>query len=219
MTGRKARTLIRPGSAAKTPLWMAFAGATCLVLTLLGSPAVAGNSGDLFLLPKQKTSAPGGFSSVCARYPWACARTGDTRHSTETVIRLAKAVNARVNKATVEITDRRQYGREEVWAMPTARGGDCEDFALAKKYELVSRGVPSESLLIATVLDRNLENHAVLILRTKRGDLVLDNLTSKVLPWRQTGYTFLKLQNPNALATWHAVIAGGVIKDRRVASN
>jgi predicted transglutaminase-like cysteine proteinase len=30
------------------------------------------------------------------------------------------------------------------------------------------------------------------MVRTDRGDLILDNKTNAVLPWRQTGYDFVK---------------------------
>jgi predicted transglutaminase-like cysteine proteinase len=44
------------------------------------------------------------------------------------------------------------------------------------------------------------EGHAVLTVRTNRGEYVLDNLNKDVLPWSKTGYRFVKRQsqrNPN----------------------
>ncbi|WP_085807818.1 transglutaminase-like cysteine peptidase [Roseovarius albus] len=184
---------------------LAFAG--------LGGEANAGGNNGLFLAPKRASVAPDGFSGVCARYPWACARSNKSQLSSEVILKLAKRVNTQVNRQTKEIEDQDQYGKEEYWALPTTRGGDCEDFALSKKMRLMSHGVSSDRLLIATVLDRDLNSHAVLVLRTDRGDLVLDNLTSKIVSWRSTGYTFLKLQNPKAKHKWQAVLAGGVIKN------
>ena len=67
--------------------------------------------------------------------------------------------------------------------------------------------------MIATVLDRNRASHAVLVVRTQFGDYVLDNQNRKMLPWRATGYTFLKMQNPNAMNQWSAILSGGLIKD------
>ena len=34
------------------------------------------------------------------------------------------------------------------------------------------------------------------------GDYVLDNLTSRVLPWNKTGYAFLRMQDPRQPARW-----------------
>jgi predicted transglutaminase-like cysteine proteinase len=57
--------------------------------------------------------------------------------------------------------------------------------------------VSADRLLIAAVLDKKDKVHAVLVLRTEMGDYVLDNLTSRVLPWNTTGYAFLRMQDPN----------------------
>lgn len=182
------------------------------------SPAYAAGNNSPFLVPQSSISAPAGFSGLCSKYSWVCASTGQARISDGALLRLAKDINDKVNRQTPTIEDRVQYGRDEHWALPTARGGDCEDFVLLKKKTLIEHGVPSSNLLIATVLDRRLQSHAVLVLRTSKGDLVLDNLNKKIRPWKKTGYTFLKLQNPASLGTWHAVLAGGVIDDSPTAS-
>ena len=183
------------------------------------SPAFAGSGGGPFLVAQSATSAPAGASGLCTKYRWACATSGQASISQSALIRLAASVNTKVNRRTREIADQTQYGREEYWTLPTARGGDCEDFALLKKKTLIEHGVASKNLLIATVLDRHLNNHAVLVLRTPKGDLVLDNLNKDIRPWKKTGYTFLKLQNPVAPGSWHAVLSGGIIKERPTATS
>jgi len=90
---------------------------------------------------------------------------------------------------------------------------------LLKKKKLIQKGVASKNLLIATVLDLNRYSHAVLVLRTQKGDYVLDSLRSGVIPWTSTGYTFLKMQNPKSMYNWNAILAGGLIKDLPTASN
>ena len=94
------------------------------------------------------------------------------------------------------VSDLQQYGIAERWTLPTKGKGDCEDYALYKKYELTRAGFPAEQLLIATLLDLNRASHAVLVVRTGANDLVLDNLTNKIVPWHKTGYTFLRMQDP-----------------------
>jgi predicted transglutaminase-like cysteine proteinase len=49
---------------------------------------------------------------------------------------------------------------------------------------------------MTVVLDDKNEGHAVLTIRTDRGDFVLDNKTDAVLPWFQTGYVFVKRESP-----------------------
>ena len=45
---------------------------------------------------------------------------------------------------------------------------------------------------MTVVIDEWNEGHAVLTIRTDRGDLILDNRTDAVLPWHATGYAFIK---------------------------
>lgn len=184
----------------------------CLMVLLMASHLSANTGGTAYIKAKKVIAAPEGFAGLCDRYIWACARGGATAQSAGDELQLAGLVNRTVNRSTREISDRRQYGSEEIWALPTIRGGDCEDFALLKKMELIRRGFAPDRLLIATVLDRKKESHAVLVLRTDRGDLVLDNARNQILPWWKTGYSFLRMQNPAAPDEWSAIMAGGVFQ-------
>lgn len=172
------------------------------------------------LLPsKGAATAPEGAGRLCATYPWACAKTGNRVTIDAQMLDVIKGVNSRVNSRVAPVSDLDQYGTVERWALPTARGGDCEDYALLKKKELIAAGVAPEQLLIATVLDRNRQSHAVLIVRTSKQDLVLDNTTGRILAWQQTGYSYLRLQNPAQPSAWLAVLAGGLFKDGAVPSS
>jgi len=193
--------------------------AIAVAAILIVGPTSAEAQGQAFLVAQRAAPQPPGSAGLCGKYAWACARTGASVSSEATALQLARKINAKVNRGTRHMEDRAQYGREEHWALPTARGGDCEDFVLLKKKMLVEAGVASEALLIATVLDRDMSSHAVLVFRTRSGDLILDNLTNKILPWSKTGYTFLKLQNPASLGKWDAVMAGGILVERPTASN
>jgi Bacterial transglutaminase-like cysteine proteinase BTLCP len=88
-----------------------------------------------------------------------------------------------------------QYGREDVWTLPTNGRGDCEDFALLKRKLLLQRGWPASALSISVGTTLSGEPHAVLIVTTASGEYVLDNLTSSILPSSQTGHTFLSRQS------------------------
>lgn len=127
------------------------------------------------------------------------------------MLQVVHAVNLRANRNIRPISDVAQYRVAERWALPTARGGDCEDYALFKKRELIRAGIPPDQLFVATVLDRKRQSHAVLVLRTGSQDLVLDNLTDRILPWKRTGYTFLRLQDPGQPTGWVSVLAGGLM--------
>ena len=102
-----------------------------------------------------------------------------SRH--ETVV----AVNAFFN-LWPHVDDRVAWGVEEHWARPVDfinRGGDCEDYAIAKYYALRSLGFPAEKLLIAAVWNRNKkEPHAILIARVDDTDFALDNQHPHIRP-------------------------------------
>ncbi len=164
-----------------------------------------------FIRASAPTSAPAAAQDLCTTYPWACARSGDRRPLSAAQLGTIVAVNLRVNRTTRSITDRAQYGVEDHWALPTRRGGDCEDFALLKKLELIRAGIAPERMLIATLLDRRRQPHAVLVVRTDHGDFVLDNLTNRILSWQKTDYTFLKIQDPDAPHRWRGILTGGML--------
>lgn len=182
----------------------------CLV-AMLPWPAIALVTAEAFVPVRGATTPPSGALTLCETYDWACASESSALSRDQ--VRLAGQVSRSVNRGIREISDTAQYGRSEIWALPTARGGDCEDFALLKKRELIARGLPANRLLIASVFDRSRNSHAVLVLRTERGDLILDNLTDRVVGWRETGYTFIRMQSPSDPEQWVAVMAGGFLAD------
>lgn len=201
--------------------WRVACAAALAGAMLLAQPAAASETrpSATGLLPvKVVTDPPPGAVGLCAAYDWACARSGKRTVVDAGVLATIKAVNSRVNRSVRPVPDSVQYRRAEKWSLPTARGGDCEDYALLKKKELIAAGMAPEQLLVATVLDRRGRSHAVLVVRTGKQDLVLDNLTSRILPWQQTGYTFLRLQNPARPSGWVAVLAGGLFRDEAVAN-
>ena len=99
-------------------------------------------------------------------------------------------VNSYVNSAITEVSDMEQYGREDVWRLPTSGKGDCEDFALLKRKMLIERGWPASALSITVGATSQGEAHAVLTVSTSQGQYVLDNLTSAILSPAQTGHVF-----------------------------
>jgi predicted transglutaminase-like cysteine proteinase len=92
--------------------------------------------------------------------------------------RMATQVNELVNR-TRYVPDSKNYGMNDYWSTPVeffARGGDCEDFAIAKYTALRALGVPEERLRVAIVQDlqKNVP-HAILIVYTDNGAMILDN--------------------------------------------
>lgn len=145
---------------------------------------------------------PSGARTLCRQYAWACANKKSVSLPSHQELRLVKQINSQVNATTREVTDQVQYKTRERWALPTSRGGDCEDFALLKKRDLIKAGIDPNKLLLATVLDTRRGPHAVLVYRSNQGDLVLDNLTNRIKPWSATRYLFLRMQDPKQPQRW-----------------
>lgn len=121
-----------------------------------------------------------------------------------------EAVNSEINRSIRRASDWQTFGRADFWALPEdgATSGDCEDFVLAKRQALLKEGVQRGAMSIALVRTARGELHAVLLVATSDGEMVLDNLSPWVLPWREAGYTWLKRQIPNS-GQW-ALVAEGV---------
>jgi predicted transglutaminase-like cysteine proteinase len=113
-----------------------------------------------------------------------------------------RQINDRVNRTVAPVTDEEHWGMVERWSYPTDGAGDCEDYVLEKRHELIAAGVPAGALMIGVVLDKEGLGHAVLVARTSVGDLVLDNQDSRILQWRDTGYTYLKRQDNREPNRW-----------------
>ncbi len=94
-------------------------------------------------------------------------------------------VNAAVNRVTY-IEDRANYGVEDYWASLDqflARGGDCEDFAIAKYMLLRRSGVPAEAMRVVVVRDVALAtSHAILAVTVAGKAYILDNQAPSVKP-------------------------------------
>ena len=56
-------------------------------------------------------------------------------------------------------------------------------------------GIPRRAMNVTVVIDEENAGHAVLMIRTDRGDFILDNKRNAVLPWGQTGYTYIKRES------------------------
>ena len=143
------------------------------------------------------TQPPHGFVDFCLRDPKTCSegQTDDTQRPGHAA-RLAELtrINRHVNASIEPATDLEVYGRTEHWALPVARG-DCEDYALLKRHNLIAAGWPGSALLMTVVLDEKGEGHAVLTVRTSDGDFVLDNKTDEIKVWNKTPYHFVMRQS------------------------
>ncbi len=208
--GRRIKHLCRTGAA------LGFVVAAALAA--VPDTAAAGPHANLQKLPAglhptfvsvgRGTNAPIGWVEFCMEHKREC----QTRPSMpRDVVLTSKAwsdmvkVNAWVNQSIKPVTDMEHWGVVERWGYPTDGYGDCEDYVLLKRRMLIRAGWPREALLITVVRDKRNEGHAVLTVKTHRGEFVLDNQEDKILPWNKTGYVFVKRQSQSDPNTWVAL--------------
>jgi predicted transglutaminase-like cysteine proteinase len=154
------------------------------------------------------TSQPIGHYEFCQQVPAECRANGSNISPDKLTPAMWKTllrINSDVNAMIAPRTDFEMWGREEIWSYPV-KYGDCEDYALLKRHELIVAGFNPGNLLITVVLQPNGDGHAVLTVRTDHGDFVLDNLVGSVLDWRDTRYRFLKRQSTANAGKWVDII-------------
>ena len=156
------------------------------------------------------TLAPMAYTQFCLHYEDECRankimfRGGPVQLTAERWDDL-KEVNKSVNADI--IPEANELGlAAETWLISPDRG-DCNDYAVTKRHELLDRGWPARALLLSEVVVSSGEHHLVLVVRTRSGDLVLDNLTSQIKPWSRAPYRWVRIQKPNDSRLW-ATISG-----------
>ncbi|OKO75039.1 hypothetical protein AC629_34405 [Bradyrhizobium sp. NAS80.1] len=150
---------------------------------------------------------PLAHTAFCLRYRDECrARMlfrGGPVQLTETRWEDLNEVNQAINGSI--IPDPTELGPVvESWLIDPKRG-DCNDYAVSKRHRLLRRGWPQRTLLLAEVETVSGKHHLILLVRTKSGDLVLDNLTPQIRPWSRAPYRWIRIQSPDNPRYWNAV--------------
>ncbi|MEO3430014.1 transglutaminase-like cysteine peptidase [Pelagibius sp. CAU 1746] len=177
------------------------------------APVEAAMTGLPAPLPKSSTMsagklipAPSAWFSLLRRHPDldpAAARFGPLKLSLGRAAQLAK-VNKEIN-ARIQFRD--DTG-QDFWEIGD-RAGDCEDYAIRKLQTLIRQhSFPRGALTLAACrLDRG-RGHAVLLVHSDRGVYVLDNLTHRVMPWRDLPYRWVAREEPGSpFRLWRSLAA------------
>jgi predicted transglutaminase-like cysteine proteinase len=174
----------------------------------VGFPGSPGNASGLPLARLQPAAfapvarlpdrPPAAWPDYCGRHPQDC-RT-DLRQPlavplTAKLFSKIRTVNLAVNRGVRPLTDAAHWGVEDRWDLAEDGYGDCEDYQLLKRKRLVDLGVPRRAMLMTVVRDEENNGHAVLMIRTTMGDLVLDNRDDAILFWKDTGYRFVQRES------------------------
>jgi predicted transglutaminase-like cysteine proteinase len=153
--------------------------------------------------------APFQHVRFCLRYPDDC-KSNPTENGhidlNEATLKLLDHVNRDVNAAINPMV--KAYGSDiqDGWTISPAMG-DCNDYAVTKRHELLQNGLPAQALRLSVVKTASGIGHLVLVVVTTKGDLVLDNLTETIRPWQNTDYHWLKIQSATDARFWYEVKA------------
>lgn len=154
--------------------------------------------------------APYAWVDFCKKYASECRvdnREADRVELTSAMWKKIVATNHKVNREIDPVTDMDHWSVVDRWDLAEDGRGDCEEYVLVKRKRLAEAGVPRRAMLVTVVIDEENAGHAVLMVRTDRGDFILDNKRNAVLPWAQTGYVFVKRESQERVA-WTSL--GGV---------
>ncbi|MCA1387989.1 transglutaminase-like cysteine peptidase [Bradyrhizobium sp. NBAIM08] len=153
------------------------------------------------------TLPPLTYTVFCLRYETECRprrffRGGPVRLTKGRWAEL-KAVNRAVNRAIAPQPNELGLAGE-AWIVNPDRG-DCNDYAVSKRHELLQRGWPARVLLLSEVVTSSGDHHLVLVVRARSGDLVLDNLTPEIKSWSQVPYGWVRMQMPSDNRLWATI--------------
>jgi predicted transglutaminase-like cysteine proteinase len=158
------------------------------------------------------TLAPFQHVRFCLRYPSDCKSnaTENERIALDAqTTELLKRINHSINISIIPTP--KSYGPNlgDGWTIAPDMG-DCNDYAVTKRHELLENGLPSKALRLSVVKTASGIGHLVLVVVTTKGDIVMDNLTEVIRPWRSTDYHWLKIQSATDPKFWYEIKAPAI---------
>jgi predicted transglutaminase-like cysteine proteinase len=180
--------------------------ASLVLLALIAGPGgSAAEERPLFISLGDSARPPIGWIEFCTEHARDCAGHAtaprDVVLSTQAWKDLVR-INRWVNTNIKPMTDLEHWGVVEKWSYPDDGYGDCEDYVLLKRKMLLKAGWPREALLITVVRDKHGDGHAILTVKTDKGEFALDNQNEEILLWSDTGYRFVKRQSQSDPIVW-----------------
>ncbi|MEJ1157531.1 transglutaminase-like cysteine peptidase [Prosthecomicrobium sp. N25] len=186
---------------------LAFGAVEASAMNLGGSAGQVRKARASFISERGPVLAPMGHVAFCLKIPTECRKPDGTSGPVDlTADRRAElvAVNEAVNRTIAPRHDRSGPGVIDQWTL-APRAGDCEDYAITKRSRLIERGWPASALRLAIGRTSAGEGHAVLVIRTASGDLVLDNRTDAILPWYATDIRWVSMQSSEDPRFWREI--------------
>lgn len=167
--------------------------------SLSSASRMAGAKHLAFISEKTQTVGPFAHVLFCKANPEDCRATKRTRWGrapvflTERRQQQLRDVNIAVNTAIEPRNDAIANGFGDSWKL-APQAGDCEDYAITKRHRLISMGWPARAVRLAVTYTASGEGHMVLVVRSSKGDLVLDNRIDAIRMWNKTGLKWKMMQ-------------------------
>lgn len=156
--------------------------------------------------PEEKALPPIGHTDFCRDNPGDCARREPSSLfgllAESALYENLDAVNRWVNSAIVPAHEASPENIGSKWfVLPYS--GNCHDFAVSKRHELLKMGWPSSALLLAEVELKTGERHLVLVASLRGRKFVLDNLSPTVLPVQDVrDYSWIRMESARFARYW-----------------
>jgi predicted transglutaminase-like cysteine proteinase len=180
-----------------------------IVAIAVFSATTQGDSISAAVASSENVLPPMAHTVFCLRYPGDCEQSGSSMPFADTPARHAQLdfVNRHVNASIAPQPDRATLDDKWLVAPPE---GNCHDYAVTKRHDLLQKGWPSSSLLLAEVTLKTGEHHLILVAYTEGGEFILDNLDPDVVSLAQTksGYYWNRIQSANDPKHWGSTNIG-----------
>jgi predicted transglutaminase-like cysteine proteinase len=149
--------------------------------------------------------APVAHTVFCTKYPRECSKSEAALWyftvDPEILYRQLDAVNREVNAAIqpAPATADKLHG----WALFPQKG-NCNDYVVSKRHELLKRGWPSSALQLAEIIiPKTGEHHMVLVANARGNSFILDNLKFNPVPLTDsTGYRWVRIESSQDPGYW-----------------
>ena len=183
--------------------------AKCLVAIAVFSAAIQGASAQSATASSHNVLPPFGHTVFCMKYPGDCEQSGSSLPVADTPARHAELdfVNRRVNASIAPV--RREVAFDDKWLVAPPEG-NCHDYAVTKRHDLLQKGWPSSSLRLAEVTLNTGEHHLVLVADIDGEPFLLDNLDPEVLSLALTksGYYWNRIESTDDPKFWSSTNIG-----------
>lgn len=139
------------------------------------------------------------YIKFCSRYSDQCVNDSNVSVLvySDDLINLLNRVNIDINKRIRPDNNKDGYH----WSLETL-SGNCNDYVVQKRAVLHDYGISFNNLLMVAVYTSSGIGHMVLVVRTDRGNFVLDNLRNRIVLFKDSGYTLIRMQSVSDINLW-----------------